>query len=212
MEMLNRLIIHFRKLLSLLAFLCAQKESHSQAKPFYNAYASYNRTENFYVSHELGVNINKNIFSARYNYEALKHLVAYYGYSFSKETKNYEYEITPMIGFVTDFDNTGNSLGLQGYYYSPKNKLYLYSQAFHINYFQKGVTSFFYNWSEAGYDIKKMFIVGGSYILTAEAGTNYLSYGPFLYKEVNKRVSFSAYLLSFWDKNEYYLIGVSYNF
>jgi hypothetical protein len=112
METLNYPIIRFRKLLPLLALLFVQKEIQSQGKPFYNAYASYNRTENFYISHELGVNINKNIISVRYNYEALKQLIAYYGYSFSKETNSYEFEITPMIGFATDFENTGNSLGL----------------------------------------------------------------------------------------------------
>ena len=182
----------------------------SKVKTFYNAFASYNKVEGFYVGHEFEIRSNKHQFSIRYNYEAIKHLTAYYGYVFSSNTKDHEIEITPMIGLTTDFKKTGSSFGVQGYYYSSTNKLFFYAQAYHLNYFKKGADSFFYNWTEGGYDIKNKLIIGGSYILYAEAGCLTVSYGPFLYKEINDKFSCSAYILSFGNSNQYYLIGVSF--
>lgn len=212
-KIMRKIVRGIKHLIFFVFFLFLQKSLHPQSKvkTLYSGFAFYDKTEGFSTGHEIERRNNKQQINIRYNYEANKNLTAYYGHIFSNKTKRHEIEITPMIGLATDFKKIGNSIGVQGYYYSSANKLFFYTQAYHLNYFKKGANSFFYNWTEAGYDINNKLIIGGTYILNEDAGFLTFSYGPFLYKEVNDRFSFSAYVLSFLKSNQYYLLGVSVN-
>jgi hypothetical protein len=183
--------------ISFLFYVSSYTYSIAQQKPSlsYSSFAFVNKTEGFFLGHDLTANKNNHQLTLRYNYEASDHLSGYYGYVFAKKTGKYEINLTPMAGLLTNFNKSGGSIGFQGYVYSDTLNVYAYSQAYQITYFKKGFVPLFYNWTEVGYEIGKKNIAGVSCILSREQRTSYFAAGPFFYKQFSTHLFASAYAL-----------------
>jgi hypothetical protein len=85
---------------------------------------------------------------ARYNYEDLKTFSAYGGYTFARDSGNWSYTVTPMMGLIAGkLQGAAGGLTAELDYKS----LYISTESQYCVSSQSREENFFYTWSEAGY-------------------------------------------------------------
>jgi len=151
----------------------------------------------------------------RYNYEDLKTVSLYGGKTFSGGS-NFEYSITPMIGYSTG-RFTGLSLAFnaeaewKSFYLSSQTQHSIATKKNDPSSVKKSEENFFFSWSELGYNIGDHFYSGLSVQYTRQAGENILE--PGLLAGLNvKNFSFPFYVFNPFNAERYVIVGVSYEF
>jgi hypothetical protein len=151
----------------------------------------------------------------RYNYEDAKTFSMYGGKTFSGGN-NLEYTITPMAGFSSG-RFTGVSFAINAD--AEWKKIFLSSQTQYSMSVKKNDSiaikksdeSFFFSWTELGYNISDHFFAGLSMQYTRQTGEN--NFEPGFLAGLNfKNLSFPFYLIKPFCPDRYFILGVNYEF
>lgn len=142
----------------------------------------------------------------RYNYEDMKTLSLYAGKTFGGPA--FQYSLTPMAGYcIGRF--TGLSFAVNAE--AEWKDLYLSTQTQFSVATKKGISNFFFSWSELGYDVFRNFFAGLAVQYTREQGTNDIQ--PGLVAGLNfKNMSIPFYLFSPFQPGRYMVLGFIYEY
>ncbi len=143
----------------------------------------------------------------RYNYEDLQTLSLYGGKTFAWG-KDLQFSVTPMAGFSTG-RFTGVSLAANTE--AEWKNIYLSSQSQYSMSTKKGMTNFFFSWSELGYDISRNFFAGLAIQYTRQQGVNDVQPG-FVTGLNFKNVSIPFYMFNIFQPGRYIVLGLNYEY
>ena len=151
----------------------------------------------------------------RYNYEDIKTLSIYGGKTFSGGNR-LRYDITPMAGFSTG-RFTGISFAFnadlewESFFISSQTQYSLTIKKKDSIAIKKNAGSFFFSWSELGYNFSRYFFAGLAMQYTRQKGKN--DFKPGFLAGLNfKNLSFPFYLFSPFHPDHYFVLGVNYEF
>jgi len=153
----------------------------------------------------------KNWYSeARYNYEEDKTFSLYVGKNFAKEKKKFSYSIIPMLGGMMG-KYKGGSAGLNVNF--EYKKFFMSSQPQFTFFSERKDKSYFFQWSEVGYELKPWLFVGCSLQQTyyKESKMNVIERGVLLGVATGKW-TFPIYVFSPLDTSRYFILGVTFGF
>ncbi|HYF32086.1 MAG TPA: hypothetical protein VD993_13275 [Chitinophagaceae bacterium] len=143
---------------------------------------------------------------ARYNYEELQTASLHVGRSFSK-TGDVSWQFTPLAGIVAGKLN-GFSIGLN--VDMECNGFFGSSASQYVMSYRNSLQNFFYNWSEAGYNISDHVYTGLSLQYTLQPG--YQNIEPGILAGVNvKNISFPCYVFNLFRSGTYVVMGISFS-
>lgn len=144
----------------------------------------------------------------RYNYEEAGTFSIFAGKSFSLNRNKISGSLTPMLGY-----STGNFQGISLALNTEISfaRIYFSSQMQYSHPFDSKQQGFYFNWSEAGVDLSDRFFAGFAFQYTLQlAGGDFepgivigLNAGDF---------SFPVYLLRPFDKRQFVMAGLNYEF
>lgn len=143
---------------------------------------------------------------ARYNYEEAQTASLHMGRTFSTQG-NVIFHFTPLLGIVAGKLN-GLSAGLNteaecGNFFGSASFQYVRSHRYKEQ-------NFFYNWSEAGYNISDRVYAGLSLQYTGQQGDDYVE--PGILAGLNfKNVSFPCYVFNLLRPDTYVVMGISFS-
>lgn len=143
----------------------------------------------------------------RYNYEDLK-TISFYGGKTFEGGSAFEYSFTPMVGYsIGNF--TGLSLATNAevewkdFYLSTQSQFSLATK--------KGMSNFFFSWSEVGYNVFRSLFAGLAVQYTRQERANDIQ--PGVVAGVNfKNFSMPVYMFSPFQKGRYMVLGLVYEF
>jgi hypothetical protein len=151
----------------------------------------------------------------RYNYEEAKTLSLYGGKIFSGGNE-LQYSITPMAGFSTG-RFTGISFAFnadaewKNFFISSQTQNSLTVKKKDSIAVKKNADSFFFSWSELGYNLSDHFFAGLAMQYTRQTGKN--DFEPGFLAGLNfKNLSFPFYVFSPFRSGRYFVLGVEYEF
>jgi hypothetical protein len=150
---------------------------------------------------------NKGYAELRYNYEDMQTLSLYGGKTFSTG-KDLHFSITPMVGLSTG-KFTGASVAANAEL-EWKN-FYGSSQTQYSMGLKKGMTNFFFSWSELGYNISRYFFTGVAMQFTRKKAQEDIEPG-FLAGFNFKSFSFPFYVFSPFRPRGYFVLGLNYEY
>jgi len=143
----------------------------------------------------------------RYNYEDLKTFSFYAGKTFTGET-DLEYSMTPMAGYcIGKF--TGLSLAVNAE--AEWKDFYVSTQTQYSMATKKDAANFFFSWSEAGYNVSRIFFAGLAIQYTLQQGVNDLQPG-FLAGLNFKNITVPFYMFSPFQPGRYMVLGFIYEY
>ena len=143
----------------------------------------------------------------RYNYEEDKTISFFAGKCF-KGGNSFEYSLTPLAGFSAG-NFTGVSAGINAD--AEWKNFYFSSQTQYSAGTKKGMSNFFFTWSEMGYNISNHFFGGIALQYTGTAAGNNMEpgfVGGFSFNDF----SFPVYVFSPFHDNGYFVVGVNYEY
>ncbi|HYE56249.1 MAG TPA: hypothetical protein VD996_15475 [Chitinophagaceae bacterium] len=141
----------------------------------------------------------------RYNYDAHQTLSVYAGRTIERG-REIMYSITPMLGYSAGKFN-GPSVAVNAE--ATWNNIFLYSQTQYNLSAQARSQSFFYTWSEAGYDISERFFTGVTLQYTLASGERLIEPGIMGGLSFNN-VSLTCYLFKPAAEDRYIILGLNY--
>lgn len=143
----------------------------------------------------------------RYNYEDVQTISLYGGKTFAGG-KGLEFSLTPMLGYsVGKF--TGLSLATNTEL--EWRKVYLSSQTQYSVATKKGISDFFFSWSEIGYNISNTLFGGLAIQYTLQDGLHQAD--PGFVAGINFRnISIPLYVFSPFKSGQYFVLGLNYEF
>jgi hypothetical protein len=143
----------------------------------------------------------------RYNYEDAKTFSLYGGKTFA-DSNALEYTITPMVGF-----SAGRFTGVSFAFNADADwkNFFLSSQTQYSIAIKQNANSFFFSWSELGYNLSDYFFAGLAMQYTRQTGKNDFEPG-FLAGFIFKNLSFPFYVFSPFRSGRYFVLGVKYEF
>lgn len=143
----------------------------------------------------------------RYNYEDAETFSMYAGKKFEAGSE-FEWSITPMAGLsVGKF--TGASLAFNSE--AEWKNFYAGSQTQYSHALQSNTESFFFSWSELGYNIHKNFYSGIAMQYTLQKGWSEFVPG-FTTGLSFKNIQFPCYIFSPFNSGRYFILGFIYEF
>ena len=143
----------------------------------------------------------------RYNYEEPNTISLFAGKTFSPG-KDKQYEITPLAGFSAGGFN-GVSIGLN--LDADINPFFFSSQSQYSKATRTGNESFFFNWSEAGYNFTDNFFGGLAVQFTGQKEANEIQPGIFAGISF-KNISIPVYVFSPFTPERYFIFGIYYEY
>jgi len=151
----------------------------------------------------------------RYNYEDAKTLSIYGGKTFSGGNK-LRYDITPMAGFSTG-RFTGISFAFnadsewESFFISSQTQYSMTIKKKDSIALKKNAGSFFFSWSEFGYNFSHYFFAGLAMQYTRQTNKN--DFKPGFLAGLNfKNLSFPFYAFNPFLPGSYFILGVNYEF
>jgi hypothetical protein len=143
----------------------------------------------------------------RYNYEEAETISIYAGKTFGGDNALH-YHITPMAGF-----SAGRFTGVSFATNAEVNwkKIYFSSQSQYSRSFKKEIPDFFFSWSEAGYNVFRIFFAGLAVQYTRQQGVNDIQPG-FVAGLNFKNISIPFYLFSPFQPGRYIVLGFNYEY
>lgn len=145
----------------------------------------------------------------RYNYEDAKTFSLYGGKTFEKDNARVTYEITPLIGF-----STGRFTGISPAFntYAEFKDFFFSSQTQYSIATKKNIESFFFSWSELGYNAGDYFYTGLAMQYTAQKNQNDFEPGFMAGFHWNDTVYIPFYVFSPFRSDRYFILGLTYEF
>jgi hypothetical protein len=150
---------------------------------------------------------NKWYAELRYNYEDVKTLSFYAGKTFSGG-KAIEYSITPLLGYCV---GRFRGLSFAANAEAGWKNFYLSTQAQYSLSSGSEDESFFFSWSEVGYNFSPHFFSGIALQYTRLTGENDFKPG-FLAGLSYKNISFPCYVFGPFHRDRYFVLGFNYEF
>lgn len=144
----------------------------------------------------------------RYNYEEEKTASIFLGRAFERSGRQAEFSWTPMIGFSTGTFK-GASLALNTEI--SWKRLYLSSQMQYSHSFTSGQQHFYFNWSEAGYELSEKLFAGVAMQYTLQAGMHDFQPG-FLAGLTIGNFSIPLYLFRPFHSSRSIILGLNYEY
>lgn len=143
----------------------------------------------------------------RYNYEDVKTASIFAGKTFTLG-KAKKYEITPLAGISAGNFN-GVSAGLN--FDADLDPLFFSAQSQYSRATKIDNESFFFNWSELGYNFSDRLFGGLAVQLTMQKGLNDVQ--PGLFAGVSFRnISVPVYIFSPFSSGRYFILGIYYEY
>jgi hypothetical protein len=177
----------------------------AQSKWSVENYNYYGQPGNNLIVPSIRIETSRHWYSElRYNYEAAQTLSAFSGRTFGSG----DFSITPMLG-VSVGNFTGFSIAFNGDV--EWNGFYLSSQTQYSIAARKGDPSFFFSWTESGYNISKHFFTGPAIQFTRDLGVN--EWQPGWLVGWNKgNVSIPLYVFNPFGDDRYFVLGINVEF
>lgn len=201
----SRRIKIFIAIPAILAAVC--KQAAGQPTINIEKYAQLETGKNVYVMPMVSFENRKGWYGElRYNYEEAETVSLHLGKSFSKEG-DIIYTFTPLAGIVAGKLN-GLVAGINADI-SWRKFFAVAASQYAISY-KTSTENFFYNWSEAGYNISDHVYAGLSLQYTAQAG--YQSLEPGILVGANfKNLSFPCYVFNPFRSGTYVVMGITFS-
>lgn len=144
----------------------------------------------------------------RYNYEEAKTASVFLGRTFERSGKRAELSLTPMIGFSTG-SFKGSSLAFNTEI--DWTRVYISSQMQYSHSFIKGTPHFYFNWSEAGYNISDKFYAGAALQYTLQQGIHDFQPGLLTGLTIGN-FSVPLYLFRPFSNKRFMILGLNYEY
>jgi len=143
----------------------------------------------------------------RYNYEEAETISLFAGKTFEGGNK-LTYTLTPMTGFSSG-RFTGVSIGANTE--AEWKNFYLSAQSQYSIATKNNIPSFFFNWSEVGYNISDHVYAGVAMQYTHQEKAGYFE--PGLVAGISfKKVSVPVYVFNPFSKGCYFILGLNYEY
>jgi hypothetical protein len=145
---------------------------------------------------------------ARYNYEEQKTFSVYLGKTFPKATKHLSYSFTPMVGgMLGQFKGGSAGLTMSLEY----KKFFLSSQPQYTVFSGERSRSYFFQWSEVGYELTPWLFAGCSIQQThyTQTKVNVTEAGVLMGFSLGKWI-FPVYIFSPLSTSRYLVLGITY--
>lgn len=198
-----------KKLLSLLAVLCTISCGvFSQAKSGMESYNLLSQGKNYVWMPVIHYQTEKGFYTElRYNYEDVQTLSLFAGKTFFTDNE-LGCTVTPMLGFSTG-NFSGASVAVNAE--ADWKNFYLSTQTQYSAATKKGVSDFFFSWSELGYNFSRSLFAGVALQYTRQEGVSYKEPG------IVAGVSFKNFSLPFYffkpfQAGQYIIVGLNFEY
>lgn len=143
----------------------------------------------------------------RYNYEDVRTLSLYAGKTFTTGNEM-ECAITPMLGL-----SAGNFSGVSVAANAEADwkNFYLSTQTQHSVSTKKGVSNFFFSWTELGYNFFKKLFAGVAVQYTRQEGISYTEPG-FVAGLNLKNISIPFYIFKPFSPDQFIILGLNFEY
>lgn len=143
----------------------------------------------------------------RYNYEDVQTLSLFAGKTFFTGSK-LGCTLTPMLGLSTG-NFSGASVAVNAE--ADWKNFYLSTQTQYSAATRKGVSNFFFSWSELGYNLSRSFFAGVALQYTRQEGVSYTEPGIVAGLSF-KNFSLPFYLFKPFQTDQYIIVGLNFEY
>lgn len=194
----------------LILFICVTMHfiSEAQSKMVFENYNYLGQPGNGSIVPMLHFETSRNWYTElRYNYEDVKTVSLFAGKTFTLG-KEKQYEITPLAGLSAgNFNGVSAGLNFDG----DINPLFFSAQSQYSKATRTGNESFFFNWSELGYNFSDRFFGGLAVQLTMQEELNDVQPGLFVGISF-RNISLPVYVFSPFSSGKYFILGIYYEY